>query len=102
MDPFLDALTLEQLEGDSREFAEVIGMEPIKKLVAVYGGSGVLYIPNLVKLRTGVRDRQLIREYQGGVKIGHLARKYQISERRVRQIILKYNQLKKDEDIEYE
>lgn len=98
MDPFLDALTLEQLEGDSRELAEVIGMEPFKKLVAVYGGSGVLYVPNLVKLRTVVRDRQLIREYQGGVKIRHLARKYQISERRVRQIIMKYSRMPMPEE----
>ena len=46
MNSFLDDLTLEQLDGDSRELAEVIGMDAFKKLVEVYGGSGSLYIPS--------------------------------------------------------
>ena len=92
MNPFLDTLTIEQLDGESLELAEVIGIEAFKKLIAVYGGSGVLYIPTLVKLRTSMRDRQLIRDYQGGEKTRRLAQKYQISERRVRQIIQKHEQ----------
>ena len=92
MNPFLDTLTIEQLDGESLELAEVIGIEAFKKLIAVYGGSRVLYIPTLVKLRTSMRDRQLIRDYQGGEKTRRLAQKYQISERRVRQIILKHEQ----------
>ena len=39
MNPFLDTLTIEQLDGESLELAEVIGIEAFKKLIAVYGGS---------------------------------------------------------------
>lgn len=39
MDPFLDNLTLEQLDGDAFDLAELIGMDAFKKLVEVYGGS---------------------------------------------------------------
>ena len=35
MDRFLDALTMEQLEGEALELAEIIELEAFKKLVAV-------------------------------------------------------------------
>lgn len=90
MNSFLEDLTLEQLDGDSRELAEVIGIDAFKKLVEVYGGSSILYVPNFTNLRVTVRDRRLVQEYNSGKTVKQLARKYQLSERRVHQIIQGY------------
>lgn len=90
MDPFLDNLTLEQLDGDAFDLAELIGMDAFKKLVEVYGGSSILYVPTFAKLRNAARDRQLLQEYQSRKNLKHLARKFQMSERRARQIIHDY------------
>ncbi len=90
MNSFLDDLTPEQLDGDSRELAEVIGIDAFKKLVEVYGGSSILYVPNFANLRVTVRDRRLTQEYNSGKTVKQLARKYQLSERRVHQIIQGY------------
>ena len=79
MNSFLDDLTLEQLDGDSRELAEVIGMDAFKKLVEVYGGSGSLYIPSFATLRAGLRNQKLVQDYQAGSKVKHLTRKYHVS-----------------------
>lgn len=90
MNSFLDDLTLEQLDGDALDLAELVGIDAFKKLVEVYGGSSVLYVPNFTNLRVTVRDRQLMQEYHSGKTVKQLARKYQLSERRVRQIIQRY------------
>lgn len=76
MNSFLDDLTLEQLDGDSRELAEVIGMDAFKKLVEVYGGSGSLYIPSFATLRAGLRNQKLVQDYQAGSKVKYHARSY--------------------------
>ena len=90
MNSFLDDLTLEQLDGDSRELAEVIGMDAFKKLVEVYGGSGALYIPSFATLRAGLRNQKLVQDYQAGSKVKHLTRKYHVSESLVYKIIRDY------------
>lgn len=68
MNSFLDDLTLEQLDGDSRELAEVIGMDAFKKLVEVYGGSGSLYIPSFATLRAGLRNQKIGSGLSSGLK----------------------------------
>ncbi len=90
MDRFLDALTMEQLEGEALELAEIIELEAFKKLVAVYGGAGTLYIPRLSHLRAAARDRLILGEYRAGRKAKYIDQKYQFSEQRVHQIVQEY------------
>lgn len=91
MNSFIDDLTPEQLDGDSRELAEVIGIEAFKKLVEVYGGSSVLYVPNFIKFtRYCGCDRRACAGIQFGQNSEAAGRKYQLSERRVHQIIQRY------------
>ncbi|MEG0769892.1 MAG: hypothetical protein RSG59_08195, partial [Ruthenibacterium sp.] len=45
MNELLRSITLDDLDGNDREIAALIGMEPFLKLVEVYGGSSKLYIP---------------------------------------------------------
>lgn len=87
MERFIQTITMEQLEGDALQLAETIGLDAFKKIVEIYGGSNALYVPRFTKLRNEARDREIIREYLAGVKAKHLAHKYQISERRIHQII---------------
>ena len=56
MNSFLDDLTLEQLDGDALDLAELIGIDAFKKIVEVYGGSGSLYIPSFATLRAWLRN----------------------------------------------
>ena len=62
MNSFLDDLTLEQLDGDALDLAELIGIDAFKKIVEVYGGSGSLYIPSFATLRAGLRNQKLVQD----------------------------------------
>lgn len=87
IDSFLKDLTMEQLEGDTQELAQVIGMDAFRKLVAIYGGSECVYIPRLSTLRCNVRNQQMLKDYRSGATYNMLALKYHLSNRSVRLII---------------
>ena len=90
MNSFLYDRTLEQLDGDALDLAELIGIYAFKKIVEVYGGSGSLYIPSFATLRAGLRNQKLVQDYQAGLKVKHLTRKYHVSESLVYKIIRDY------------
>ena len=90
MNSFLDDLTLEQLDSDALDLAELISIDAFKKIVEVYGGSGSLYIPSFATLRAGLRNQKLVQDYQAGLKVKHLTRKYHVSESLVYKIIRDY------------
>lgn len=81
------------------KLAEVVGMDAAIKLCEAYGGETV-YIPMMKTVKSrAVRDK-IRREYDG-MNIVALAKKYNLSARRVRQItegVTPYNLLSDIED----
>lgn len=70
---------------EHREIAEYIGVDAYKKLAYLCGGE-LLYIPKMSGLTRSERNKKLFKEFDGkNYKI--LAKKYSLSERRVREII---------------
>ena len=61
----LHLLTIDDLDGENRELAELVGMEAFIKLVEVYGGTGKLYVPQADKVLIPVRDEKIREEYDG-------------------------------------
>ena len=82
----LAELTLEDLQGESRELAETIGMDAFIKLVDVYGGTGRLYIPQPDTLLIPVRDKKICEQFNGGNIYG-LAHKWGLSDGYIRKIV---------------
>ena len=79
-------LSLEDLEGNARELAELIGMEGFIRVVEVYGGSSNLYIPKAEQLVRPLRDDCIRREFNGS-NMSQLARKWGLTERYIREIL---------------
>ncbi|MFV0399101.1 MAG: Mor transcription activator family protein [Oscillospiraceae bacterium] len=67
-------------------FYEALGAKGVLDLVTNYGGSSV-YVPNLASLQRIKRDRVIIQEYQEGMSIARLARRYGISTRQIYSIV---------------
>lgn len=81
----LESLRLEDLNGNARELAELIGLEAFIRLVDVYGGTSSLYIPKAEQLVLPVRDEMIRREFDGNNSYV-LARKWGLTERYIREI----------------
>lgn len=81
----LDKVTMEPLSGESREIAELIGLEHFKKIVKTYSGAS-FYVPKIDSVVKGVRDEQIRKEFTGG-NIHELALKYGITDKWVREIV---------------
>lgn len=72
-------LTLEDLQEQHREMAEVIGLDNMVRLSEVFGGSSP-YIPQPKELLKNYTYRAISEEYQEkGTDIKKLAAKYQVS-----------------------
>lgn len=82
----LESLTIDDLQGETRELAEIIGMGAFRRLVSVYGGTGRMYIPQPDMLLIPVRDTKIREEYNGN-NIYELCRKWDLSEGYVRKIV---------------
>lgn len=85
MDDLARELTIEMLpDGLWRQIADEIGIENFCKLADIIGGATV-YIPKLESVLRPIRDMHIKAEFNGWNYI-ELARKYDITERLVRQI----------------
>ena len=82
----LELLELDDLQRENRELAECIGIEAFRRLLERYGGTGKMYIPQPDKVLIPVRDMLIRREYNG-YNIYALARKWNLSDAYVRQIV---------------
>ncbi|MGN0574661.1 MAG: Mor transcription activator family protein [Ruminococcus sp.] len=78
-------VSLEQLRGDQKELAELIGLEAYKKLISSYAGS-FLYIQKIDSILKDVRDDEIREKFDGG-NYGALAREYNLAEATVRDIV---------------
>lgn len=81
----LDNLTIDMLEGTYKDLADEIGLESLIKLSSILGGSNV-YIPKLETLLRPARDKAIKKEHNGYNTI-ELAKKYNLSERTIREIV---------------
>ena len=77
----------EQLSGEQRELAEIIGIDAYRKLVMNYRGTN-LYIPKWESILKEVRNKEIRKSFTGSNYL-ELARKYELSEMPIRRIIKK-------------
>lgn len=82
---FLDLLGLDDLTGDHRELAEIIGLEAFKALVKNYSGT-YIYIPKAEGITKPLRNKLIREEFDGG-NYNELARKYGLTVITVRDIV---------------
>ena len=73
-DNLLDLLTLDDLNEEQRQLAELIGMDGYKALVRTYGGMHI-DIPQADTLTRDRRNDQIIAAYDG-YNVAELARKW--------------------------
>ncbi|MDE6035984.1 MAG: hypothetical protein K2G36_08765 [Ruminococcus sp.] len=79
--------SLEQLSGDQRELAEIVGIEAYRKLVENYGGMCIyIYKPETI-LRER-RNTEIFNEFDG-TNYRELAKEYGLSEAGIRKIVNK-------------
>lgn len=78
-------ITIEDLQEQYRDYAEVIGVENAVKLSNFLGGSHIC-IPKLENLLKAGRYKNIIEEYDG-TNIKQLAVKYGVSERTVYRLL---------------
>lgn len=81
----LEQLKLEDLRGDQRDLAELVGIEVYITLVRLCGGSD-LYIAKADRLLNTFRDREIIDKFDG-YNQQQLALEYNLSERMIREIV---------------
>lgn len=77
--------SLEQLSGDQRELAEIVGLEAYRKLVKNYGGMSI-YINKPETILRDLRNTEICNSFNG-FNYRELAKKYHLSEKTVREII---------------
>ncbi|GHV17392.1 hypothetical protein FACS189425_03550 [Clostridia bacterium] len=80
-----DNLTFDDLSGVGLELAEIIGLEAVKKLVLAIGGTNV-QIPTKSILCKKKRNRYILKDFNG-YNTAHLALKWDLTERRIQEII---------------
>ena len=72
-------------DGLCRVIAEEIGTDNLLKLSVLLGGSS-FYLPRRERILRPLRDRKILEEYNG-YNTEELARKYEVSQRWVQEII---------------
>ena len=77
--------SFDQLSGDQRELAETVGLEAYRKLVANYGGMCIYIYKSETVLRE-LRNAEICNEFNG-FNYRELAKKYNLSEKTVREIV---------------
>ena len=80
----LDYLTKDDLPESLRDVVDVIGLDSVKELIRLAGGSS-LYIPSENSVTKPVRNKIIKEAFNGNYK--QLSRKFGISEVQVRNIV---------------
>lgn len=81
----MNKITLEDLQEQHRELAEIIGIDNLIALSKHFGGMQ-LYIPQADKLIKNVKYKAIMEEFDG-MNIKKLARKYDVSESTVYRLV---------------
>lgn len=78
-------LTLDDLEGEQRALAECLGLEAYRRLLLMYAGSTfTVRMPD--KITIPLRNKRIRSEFNG-YNWGELARKYNLHEKTIRNIV---------------
>lgn len=80
-----EGLTLDDLQEQHRQYAEIIGIENLLKLADVYGGTSI-YIPQRRELIKNRIYNMIYKEFDGG-NIDQLTRKYGVSKSTIYKIV---------------
>ena len=78
-------IRLDDLTGNQKEIAELIGLDNYIKLSKHYGGDSSLYIQKYTEIIKNARNREIRNKYNG-YNIRQLARTYNLSEQHIRLI----------------
>lgn len=78
-------VSFDQLSGDQRELAEIVGLEAYRKLVVNYGGMHIYVCKSETVLRD-LRNAEICNDFNG-FNYRKLAKKYDLSEKTVREIV---------------
>lgn len=81
----IDSLTLDDLQEQHRQYAEVIGVDNLLKLSRAFGGSS-MYVPQERELIKNKVYHAISREFDGS-NMKKLAAKYRVSESTVYNIV---------------
>ncbi len=92
MDEMEKIVSPEQLSGKCRELADIIGLEPYKKLVEHYGGS-YIYINKPDTVAKNERNAEIRRKFDGSNYL-QLAQEYNLTENRIRSIVRRVTNVK--------
>lgn len=95
----IDRLTsIDQLSGEQRELAELVGLEAYKKLVLNYAGN-TIYIYKLDSVLKGVRDAEICEKFDGG-NYRELAIEYDLASDTIRNIVAEKRRMMRHEPLE--
>lgn len=78
-------LTLDDLQGQHREYARIIGLDNLLRLSDAFGGSNI-YIPQRKELEKNKIYNQIYREFDGS-NLQELTQKYGVSKSTVYKIV---------------
>ena len=78
-------IRLDDLTGNQREIAELIGLDNYIKLSKRYGGDSSIYIQKYSEIVKAARNREIRKKYNG-YNVRQLARMYNLSEQHIRLI----------------
>ncbi len=81
----MENLKLDDLSGEQKELAQELGIDIYLKLVEKFGGCHI-YVAKIDKIMAAIRDNTLRKEFNG-YNYRYLAKKYDLTERRVREIV---------------
>lgn len=79
-------ITLDDLSDECRQIAGIIGLEALIELARARGGEK-LYIPKVDQLAIGARNRMICAQFKAGCNYRELARRYNLTETWIREII---------------
>lgn len=82
---WLNEILSTELPEPYSSLADIIGLDNTILLAGKMGGS-TLYLPKIDTLYRGVRDKKIRKEFTGG-NYNSLAKKYGLTERRIRKIV---------------
>ncbi len=72
-----------------QQLAELVGVENMLRIARVFGGGESIYFPKLEAIHRPARDKKIIEDFNG-YNFRQLAKKYQLSEMRIRAIVREY------------
>jgi len=85
MEKWINEITVDEVPDRYKPLVDVIGIDNIIRMSIIFGGT-TMYFPKSNMLVKSIRDKIIKREFNGG-NYKELARKYNLSESQVRNII---------------